>query len=115
MSSEVNQQSLNSTAIKDVLSEWHREILSERAQKMFLALWFKMARNASTEAWFSDEQISIRARIPIQYIPGVRAELTNAGLVTIHKGQLQWKYVYVEQDVERVEPVHARDLEEASQ
>jgi hypothetical protein len=110
MNTEVNQQSLNSTAINDVLSERHREILSGHAQKMFLALWFKMARNVSTEAWFSDEQISIKARVLLQYIPGSRAELVNAGLVTVHKGSTQWRYVYVEQDVE---PVHARDLDEA--
>jgi hypothetical protein len=43
----------------------------------------------------------------------------NAGLVTARKGQLQWNYGYieqhVEQDVERVEPIHADDLEEAGQ
>jgi hypothetical protein len=115
MNTEVNQKSLNSTAIKDVLSEWHRAILSDRSQKMFLALWFRMARNASTEAWFSDEQISIKARILIQFVPAARAELVNAGLVTIRKGSTQWQYGYVEQDVERVEPIHARDLEETTQ
>ena len=97
MKTEVNQQSLNSATIKNVLSEWHQEILSERAQKMFLALWFKMARNASTEAWFSDEQISIKARILLQFVPAARAELVNARLVTIRKGSTQWRYTYVEQ------------------
>ena len=92
-----NQPSLNSATINDVLSAWHRAILSERSQTMFLALWFKMARNESTEAWFSDEQISIKARIQIQFVPAARAELVNAGLVRIHKGQSQWKYTYVEQ------------------
>ena len=112
---EVNQKSLNSTKIEDVLSEWHIEILSAHAQKMFLALWFKMARNAATEAWFSDEQISIKARVLLQFIPAARAELVNAGLVTIHKGKLQWLYTYALQDDERVEPIHANDLEEAAQ
>jgi hypothetical protein len=115
MSTEVNQKSLNSTRIEDVLSEWHQEILSPDAQRMFLAIWFGMARNASTECWFSDEQASIKARVILQHIPSARAELVNAGLVTIHKGSLQWKYSYVEQDVERVQAIHAGDLEEAGQ
>ncbi len=99
MNTEVNQQSLNSTAIEDVLSEFHQGVLSGPAQKMYLALWVKMARSASTEAWFSDEQISIRAKVLLKYISGARAELVNAGLVKIHKGQSQWKYSYLEQSV----------------
>jgi len=111
----VDQKSLNSTTIEDVLSEWHIAMLSEHAQKVFLALWFGMARNVSTEAWFSDEQLSVKARVILQRIPAARAELVNAGLVTIHKGNLQWKYSYVEQDVKRVQAIHADDLEEAAQ
>jgi hypothetical protein len=118
MSIEINQKSLNSTRIEDVLSEWHQEILSPDAQRMFLAIWFGMARNASTECWFSDEQASIKARVVLQRIPAARAELVNAGLVTVRRGQLQWLYGYIEQqhDVDdRVEPIYASDLEEAAQ
>jgi hypothetical protein len=113
MSIEVDQKSLNSTKIEDVLSEFHRAILSPDAQKLFLAVWFKMARSASSEAWFSDEQASIKARVMIQRIPAARAELLDAGLVTVRKGSLQVLYSYVEQDMERVQPIHAGDLEEA--
>jgi hypothetical protein len=111
MNTEVNRPSSHSITIKDVLSDWHREILSEKAQKMFLALWFKMLRNRSTEAWFSDEQISIKAKILIQFVPSARAELVNAGLVTIGKGSVQWRYTYIE----HVEPIYASDLEDATQ
>src|ERR1700722_3995806 len=79
MNAEVNRPSSHSITIRDVLSDWHREILREKAQKMFLALWFKMRRNRSTEAWFSDEQISIKAKILIQFVPAARAELVTAG------------------------------------
>jgi hypothetical protein len=113
MSIEIDQKSLNSTRIQDVLSEWHREILSPEAQRLFLAIWFGMARSASTECWFSDEQASVKARTVIQRIPGARKELLDAGLVRARKGQLQWNYGYIEQDVERVEPIRGDDLEEA--
>jgi hypothetical protein len=81
----------------DILSLWHREILSSNAIKAYTAIWHRMRSAGSTEVLLTDEQVSIRARVLLQYVSAARTELVSAGLLSALKGALEWRYSYVDQ------------------
>jgi len=83
--------------IEDVLSQFHIEMLSEHAKKLYLAVWFRMKTKHNTQVWLTDDEASRRARILIRYIPAARVELANAGLLETWQGMTQWKYTFIEQ------------------
>lgn len=90
MADEVKQ-----ITIEDVLSDYHREILSPAAVKLYAAVWFRMGNRGVTEISMSDEEISVRARVPVSGISKVQGELTRAGLLQIISNGNETKYKFI--------------------
>ena len=84
-------------SVNDILSPWQREILSPSAVKLYEAIWHRMRIKGQTRIWADDPEASIRSRTLIQFIPGARTELSNAGLLECWQGFRQWSYKYIEQ------------------
>ena len=84
--------------VNEILSPWHREILSQHAVKLYEACWHRMKNSGKTQVWMDDEEASRRSRILIRNVPDARAELINVGLLECWHGSRQWSYGYVEPD-----------------
>jgi hypothetical protein len=72
MQSEVRQ-----LTAEDILSEYHRKLLSPNAVRLYVAVWFRMGSRNATEIWLTDEDASCRARILLQDIPAAQSELAK--------------------------------------
>lgn len=81
--------------VDELLSPWHREILSTEAQKLYCAVWGVMKDRNAQSTWMDDAQASRRSRVLIQYIPGAQSELVRAGLMHLKPGENQTKYEFV--------------------
>jgi hypothetical protein len=81
--------------IEEILSDYHREILSPAAVKLYAAIWFRMGNRGVTEISMSDEEISVRARIPLSMIPKVQGELAGAALLQIISNGNETKYKFI--------------------
>jgi hypothetical protein len=90
MADEVKQ-----ITIEDILSDYHREILSSPAVKLYAAVWFRMGNRGVTEISMSDEEISLRARVPLSAIPRVQDELASSALLQITSNGNETKYKFV--------------------
>jgi hypothetical protein len=90
MADEVKQ-----ITIEDILSDYHREILSPPAVKLYAAVWFRMGNRGVTEISMSDEEISVRARVPLSGISKVQGELARAGLLQIVSNGNETKYRFI--------------------
>jgi hypothetical protein len=84
-------------SVDDILSPWHKEILTPNAVKFYEAAWHRMRIKGQTKIWMDDAEASRRSRILIKFIPTARAELINAGLLRCWQGAQQWQYEYIEQ------------------
>jgi hypothetical protein len=82
--------------VEEILSEWHREILSMHAQKLYQTVWLRMRHKRDLVVRLNDADASRRARVLIRYIPSARAELIAAGLLDCWQGPSQWRYSYRE-------------------
>jgi hypothetical protein len=76
----------------EILSAWHREILSSNATQLFTAVWYKARNSGQKTVWLGDAEASQRARILIQYIPGAQSEIARAGLMHLVPGENQTRY-----------------------
>jgi hypothetical protein len=83
---------------EQILSPWHRGILTTNAIKLYEACWHRMKNAGKTQVWMDDEEASRRARILVQHVSNARAELSNVGLLECWQGSRQWSYSYVEPD-----------------
>jgi hypothetical protein len=81
--------------IEDILSDYHREILSSPAIKLYAAVWFRMGNRGVTEISMSDEEVSVRARVPVSGISKVQSELGSAGLLHIFPNGNETKYKFI--------------------
>jgi hypothetical protein len=96
MQSEVRQ-----LTAEEILSEYHRKLLSPNAVRLYVAVWFRMGSRNATEIWLTDEDASCRARILLQDIPAAQSELAKARLMEIVPGDGQTRYTFVD------DPEHA--------
>ena len=90
MADEVKQ-----ITIEDILSDYHREILSPTAVKFYAAVLFRMGNRGVTEISMPDEEISVRAKVPMSAISKVQSELARAGLLQIFPNSNETKYKFV--------------------
>jgi hypothetical protein len=74
MADEVKQ-----ITIEDILSDYHREILSPPAVKLYAAVWYRMGNRGVTEISMSNEEVSVKARVPMSGISKVQSELARMG------------------------------------
>jgi hypothetical protein len=81
--------------IEDILSDYHREILSSPAIKLYAAVWFRMGNRGVTEISMSDEEVSVRARVPVRGISTLQSELFSAGLLHILPNGNETKYKFI--------------------
>jgi hypothetical protein len=89
---------INKTPPDMILSEFHRGVLSQDAVKVFEAVWFRMAHTGTTELRMTDEQTSIRARVPLGRIVAAQSELVAADLLEIDPSDLEILYRFIEDD-----------------
>src|SRR5271154_3855332 len=97
MQSEVGQ-----LTAEEILSEYHRQLLSPNAVRLYVAVWFRMGSRNATEVWLTDEDASSRARILLKDIPAAQSELAKARLMELVSGDGQTRYTFVE------DPEHVR-------
>jgi hypothetical protein len=90
MADEVKQ-----IGIEDILSDYHREILSPHAVKLYAAVWFRMGNRGVTEISMSDEEVSVRARVPMSGISKVQSELARMGLLQVFPNGTETKYKFI--------------------
>jgi hypothetical protein len=82
-------------SVDELLSPWHKEILSTNAQKLYCAVWSVMKDRNTQSTWMDDAQASRRSRVLIQHIPGAQSELVRSGLMHLEPGENQTKYEFV--------------------
>jgi hypothetical protein len=85
-------------SVDELLSPWHKEILSTNAQKLYCAVWSVMKDRNAQSTWMDDAQASRRSRVLIQHIPGAQSELVRAGLMHLEPGENQTKYEFVAEE-----------------
>jgi hypothetical protein len=90
MADEVKQ-----ITIEDILSDYHRKILSPTAVKFYAAVWFRMGNRGVTEISMPDEEISVRAKVPMSAISRVQSELARASLLQIFSNGNETKYKFI--------------------
>jgi len=90
MADEVKQ-----ITIEDILSDYHREILSPPAVKLYAAVWFRMGNRGVTEISMSDQEVSVRARVPMSGISKVQSELARTGLLQVFPNGNETKYKFI--------------------
>ncbi len=90
MADEVKQ-----ITIEDILSDYHREMLSPPAVNLYAAVWFRMGNRGVTEISMSDEEVSVRARVPMSRISKVQSELARTGLLRVFPNGNETKYKFV--------------------
>jgi hypothetical protein len=90
MADEVKQ-----ITIEDILSDYHREVLSPPAVKHYATVWFRMGNRGVTEISMSDEEVSVRGRVPMTGISKVQSELARASLLQILPNGHEAKYKFI--------------------
>jgi hypothetical protein len=91
----LNEEEIKRITPEEILSEYHRALLSPDATKIYAAIWYKMRFNNTTIEYFADEKLSIKARVPLNRIPAARSELSAAGLLEMtpyHEG-VQYRFL----------------------
>jgi hypothetical protein len=83
---------------ESVLSEFHLAMLSQNAQKLYLAVWKIMAERGQTLVRASDDLVSVKSRVELKFIPAAQVELARSGLLELLPGDYETQYGYVEQD-----------------
>jgi len=77
---------------EDLLSSFHREMLSINAQSLFACVWNRLRQRNIDGIWYKDSEICRRARILPQHLLRVQRECVSAGLLHITPGQIQNRY-----------------------
>jgi hypothetical protein len=77
------------------LSEFHLEMLSANAAKLYEAVWSRMASKNVSEIWMDDTEASRRSRVALQFIGAAQSELARSGLFAMTPGLRQVKYEFV--------------------
>ena len=90
------QSGVRQLTAKDILSEYHRQLLSPGAVRLYVAVWFRMGSRNATEVWLTDQDASCRARILLKDIPAAQSELAKARLMEIVPGDGQTRYTFVD-------------------
>jgi hypothetical protein len=88
MSSKSAEEKINET-------DWQVSLLSENAQKVYDSITWLLKDRKQTAIWLDDAQLSRRARVLIQFIPGAQSELAKSGLMHMEPGLNQVKYELV--------------------
>src|SRR5260370_42206228 len=78
MADEVKQ-----ITIEDILSDYHREILSPPAVKLYAAVWFRMGNRGVTEISMSDQEVLVKAEDPMSGDLKVQSESARRGWVKL--------------------------------
>jgi hypothetical protein len=91
---------ISKTLPEQILSEFHREVLSQDAIKLFEAVWFRMAYSGVTQIRMADDQVSIRARVPLHRIAAAQSELSAAGLLEIDPFDQEVRYGFIDDEDE---------------
>mgnify|MGYP001477620190 CR=1 FL=1 len=82
-------------ATRQPLSEWHLEMLSPNAAKLYQTIWARMARKNLTTIVLDDAEASRRARVLMHHIPAAQSELARANLLEMSPGVGLTKYTFV--------------------
>jgi hypothetical protein len=80
----------------EILNEWHKEILSQDAQKVYTAVWLRMNSLRATEIHLTDEDLSRRARVVLPRIHAAKVELARQGLLRLSPIGDRIRYEYVD-------------------
>jgi hypothetical protein len=80
---------------EEILSEFHIEMLSLNAVKMYVAIWNYMASRNVTCVSMDDAEASRRSRVLLQHITAAQSELASANLMLLIPGERQTRYTFV--------------------
>ena len=90
---------INATANEETtlqpLSEFHLEMLSPNAAKLYQAIWLRMSSRNATTIMLDDAEASRRSRVLMQHIPAAQSELAKAGLFIMVPGINMTRYEFV--------------------
>jgi hypothetical protein len=81
---------------EELLSPFHREVLSKNAVKLYEAVWKRMANRNVSVLWMFNDEASCRARVLLKDIAGAQSELSRAGLMWLTPGdggQTHYRFV----------------------
>jgi hypothetical protein len=90
------QREVRQLTAEEILSEYHRQLLSPSAVRLYVAVWFRMGSRNATEVWLTDEDASCRARVLLEDIPAAQSELANARLMELVPGDGKTRYTFVD-------------------
>jgi len=73
----------------ELMNHYELRHLQRYSGRLFTRIWLSLQDNAGYSAvWFTREQISLVARIPLHQLDNAQTECVNAGLLVIRPGQL---------------------------
>jgi hypothetical protein len=84
--------------VNQYLSEFHQEMLSLNAQKVFCTVAYLLRDRKQESIWLTDAEVSRRARVLIQFIPAAQSEIARAGLMHLEPGLNAVKYELITED-----------------
>jgi hypothetical protein len=84
--------------VNQYLSEFHQEMLSLNAQKVFCTVSYLLRDRKQESIWLTDAEVSRRARVLIQFIGPAQSELARVGLLHMEPGLNQVKYELITED-----------------
>ena|ERR1700730_10606125 len=84
--------------VSEFLNEFHQQMLSLPAQKIFCTIAHLLKDRKQTAIWLDDAQISRRARVLIQFVGPAQSELARSGLLHLVPGENQTRYELIEDE-----------------
>jgi hypothetical protein len=81
---------------EEILSEFHRSLLSRHAAQLFVEIWYHSALRNKNVSVVDDDQASGRARIPYQLLQTAQHELVQQGLMKIDRLNACARYEFLE-------------------
>ena len=77
------------------LSEFHLEMLSQNAVKLYQAVWSRMSRLSTTVVVLNNAEASRRSRVLMLHLGAAQSELASANLFLMAPGGSATRYEFV--------------------
>lgn len=77
---------------EEILGEFEAAMLSALGRQLFVVVWNSLRRRDLTSIWMLNENVSLRAHIPLANLPKYQNELHRAGVLTVTVGATSSKY-----------------------
>ena len=81
----MTREEIQAVQPEEILSPFHRSLLSQHAVKLFVELWYHSAFKNMNVSVMDNKQAAGRIRIPYERLQAAQEELINRGLMKIDR------------------------------